>query len=357
MSASTYGFNGNNPFVSIYSVDNNGNLQSPAETRPVSLNGNGPFTVNCPAVFTKNIEVSTINGVAYGESGVPGEPQDLYTTLTIGNNAQNQSITNVNDLQCATINGNPVPVSSPPQNLAETLYIDNNAQNQSITNVNNLQCATINGNPVPVSSPPQNWAETLYIDNNAAGLSITNLNNLQVVSINGLAYPPASSENSTLQQVLSAGQDGGGLKAINLAIDCNSLTVAGQAYPVNSTPGYSSIGGTISFLALSGNYPNQSVPTVFDYTLPSGIYIVNAVIVVRSNVGLSYLKTMIKYKGITVGFSIVSNTTNSEGPTTIAFIQSDGSANVTVVLDCATADNSSPMTVATNSYVGLVRLF
>ena len=317
MSASTYGFNGNNPFVSIYSVDNNGNLQSPAETRPVSLNGNGPFTVNCPAVFTKNIEVSTINGVAFGESGVPGEPQDLYTTLTIGNNAQNQSITNVNDLQCATINGNPVPVSSPPQNLAETLYIDNNA----------------------------------------AGLSITNLNNLQVVSINGLAYPPASSENSTLQQVLSAGQDGGGLKAINLAIDCNSLTVAGQAYPVNSTPGYSSIGGTISFLALSGNYPNQSVPTVFDYTLPSGIYIVNAVIVVGSNVGLSYLKTMIKYKGITVGFSIVSNTTNSEGPTTIAFIQSDGSANVTVVLDCATADNSSPMTVATNSYVGLVRLF
>ena len=317
MSASTYGFNGNNPFVSIYSVDNNGNLQSPAETRPVSLNGNGPFTVNCPAVFTKNIEVSTINGVAFGESGVPGEPQDLYTTLTIGNNAQNQSITNVNDLQCATINGNPVPVSSPPQNLAETLYIDNNA----------------------------------------AGLSITNLNNLQVVSINGLAYPPASSENSTLQQVLSAGQDGGGLKAINLAIDCNSLTVAGQAYPVNSTPGYSSIGGTISFLALSRNYPNQSVPTVFNYTLPSGIYIVNAVIVVGSNVGLSYLKTMIKYKGITVGFSIVSNTTNSEGPTTIAFIQSDGSANVTVVLDCATADNSSPMTVATNSYVGLVRLF
>ena len=200
-------------------------------------------------------------------------------------------------------------------------------------------------------------AETLYIDNNAAGLSITNLNNLQVVSINGLAYPPASSENSTLQQVLSAGQDGGGLKAVNLAIDCNSLTVAGQAYPVNSTPGYSSIGGTISFLALSGNYPNQSVPTVFDYTLPSGIYIVNAVIVVGSNVGLSYLKTMIKYKGITVGFSIVSNTTNSEGPTTIAFIQSDGSANVTVVLDCATADNYSPMTVATNSYVGLVRLF
>ena len=317
MSASTYGFNGNNPFVSIYSVDNNGNLQSPAETRPVSLNGNGPFTVNCPAVFTKNIEVSTINGVAFGESGVPGEPQDLYTTLTIGNNAQNQSITNVNDLQCATINGNPVPVSSPPQNLAETLYIDNNA----------------------------------------AGLSITNLNNLQVVSINGLAYPPASSENSTLQQVLSAGQDGGELKAINLAIDCNSLTVAGQAYPVNSTPGYSSIGGTISFLALSGNYPNQSVPTVFDYTLPSGIYIVNAVIVVGSNVGLSYLKTMIKYKGITVGFSIAANSTVSEGPTTIAFIQSDGSANVTVVLDCATADNSSPMTVATNSYVGLVRLF
>ena len=51
MSASTYGFNGNNPFVSIYSVDNNGNLQSPAETRPVSLNGDGPFTVNCPATM------------------------------------------------------------------------------------------------------------------------------------------------------------------------------------------------------------------------------------------------------------------------------------------------------------------
>ena len=67
---------------------------------------------------------------------------------------------------------------------------------------------------------------------------------------------------------------------------------------------------------------------------------------------------MIKYKGITVGFSITANSTVSEGPTTIAFIQSDGTANgLTVVLDCATADNSSPMTVATNSYVGLVRLF
>ena len=73
MSASTYGFNGNNPFVSIYSVDNNGNLQSPAETRPVSLNGDGPFTVNCPATFT--------NDSIFNDSVTITGPVSCYNTL------------------------------------------------------------------------------------------------------------------------------------------------------------------------------------------------------------------------------------------------------------------------------------
>jgi len=69
MSASTYGFNGNNPFVSILSTDNNGNLQSPAETRPVTFNNPGPLTVNCPALINNTLTVNdpaVSNGVAGG---------------------------------------------------------------------------------------------------------------------------------------------------------------------------------------------------------------------------------------------------------------------------------------------------
>ena len=88
MSASTYGFNGNNPFVSIYSVDTNGNLQSPAETRPVSLNGDGPFTVNCPAAFTNDATFNdsvTISGptTCNGTLGCFGGVC-CYNTLHVG---------------------------------------------------------------------------------------------------------------------------------------------------------------------------------------------------------------------------------------------------------------------------------
>ena len=154
MSASTYGFNGNNPFVSIYSTDSEGNQQSPAETRQITFNGEHPFTVNCPAVFTKNLEVTTINGVIYGESGGTGVPQDLFKTLAIGNDARYESILNLNNLQCTTINGLPVVTSSgggSTMNRSETLTNGNDATNHNIINVNNLQCATINGLPVPTS--------------------------------------------------------------------------------------------------------------------------------------------------------------------------------------------------------------
>ena len=68
----------------------------------------------------------------------------------------------------------------------------------------------------------QNLQQVLTTGNNAGGLSMTN-----IATINGSVYPPAI---SNLQQILTAGNDGNGLSMTNLNdVDCNS--VAGKPYP------------------------------------------------------------------------------------------------------------------------------
>lgn len=68
----------------------------------------------------------------------------------------------------------------------------------------------------------QNLQQVLTTGNNAGGLSMTN-----IATINGSAYPPAT---SNIQQVLTAGNDAGALSILNLNdVDCNS--VQGKPYP------------------------------------------------------------------------------------------------------------------------------
>ena len=290
MSASTYGFNGNNPFVSIYSTDSEGNQQSPAETRQITFNGEHPFTVNCPAVFTKNLEVTTINCVIYGESGGTGIPQDLFKTLAIGNDARYESILNLNNLQCTTINGLPVVTSSgggSTMNLSETLTNGNDATNHNIINVNNLQCATINGLPVPTSGggggrSTMNLSETLANGNDGANQNIVNINNIQCNSINGEIYNPVGFSQN-LQETLTIGNNAGGLAMANVGlISCNGFQL--NSYPTT----FPAVGSTFKY-----TLPTYPIPTTGMIQLSgtgnlvAGMYMVNIACQLTATNGLS----------------------------------------------------------------------
>ena len=288
MSASTYGYNGNNPFVSIHSVNSAGYELSPAESRQVIFNGEHPFTVNCPAVFTNNLEVKTINGVIYGESGGTGVLQDLFKTLVIGNDARYESILNLNNLQCTTINGLPVPVISggSTTNLSETLTNGNDATNHNIVNVGNLQCATINGLPVPISggggSSTMNLSETLANGNDGANQNIVGINNIQCTSINGEIYNPVGFSQN-LQETLTIGNNAGGLAMNNVGlISCNGFQL--NSYPTT----FPAVGSTFKY-----TLPTYPIPTTGMIQLSgtgnlvAGMYMVNIACQLTATNGLS----------------------------------------------------------------------
>ena len=129
----------------------------------------------------------------------------LDAVLTSGNDAGGQSITNLNDVALTTINGLP-PAGA--ENLEQTLTIGNNAgsndidmNNQDILNVNNIDLTTINGSAYPPVVADNTLTEVLTAGNDAGGLSITNLNDVALTTINGTAYPPPAptSYNPILQ--------------------------------------------------------------------------------------------------------------------------------------------------------------
>jgi hypothetical protein len=67
----------------------------------------------------------------------------LGGVLTNSNNAGGQSIINVNDIACSSINSTSYPPPAP--SLSSVLTAGNDATNYDINNVNNLNCASING--------------------------------------------------------------------------------------------------------------------------------------------------------------------------------------------------------------------
>jgi hypothetical protein len=69
----------------------------------------------------------------------------------------------------------------------------------------------------------------LTAGNDAGGLSMTNINNVDLVTINGSVYPPAVAGDD-LEQVLTNGNDANGLSMTNLN-DVGLTTINGAAYP------------------------------------------------------------------------------------------------------------------------------
>ena len=149
-------------------------------------------------------DLATINGVAYPPIGT----QDLNSVLAIGNNANNQSITGLVNVDLSTINNSPYPPTYATPDLNNVLATGNSANNQSITSVNDISLYSINGTPYPpYPFAPYGLTDTLNYSNNAGGLSMTNINNIDLSTINGSPYPPSSSPD--LQSVLGIGNSAG----------------------------------------------------------------------------------------------------------------------------------------------------
>ena len=228
MSASTYGFNGNNPFVSIYSVDNNGNLQSPAETRPVSLNGAGPFTVNCPATFTNDLDVSKLNCdgslMCFGDAG-------FNNSVTISG-----PVSCNNNLTIA--NGKSLRLADITNTFVSEVFTDNNTGSIMFTSSD-----SINGDTLP--------EPTAY-----AGMSIAwNINN---------------GEGTT--DLINYSQAGGGLgfnlRAINAFSPC--ITVA--SFKANKLPTFTY--GPVCYGSIPAAW-DQSKALILPYFITGGFQIAN----------------------------------------------------------------------------------
>jgi len=80
-----------------------------------------------------------------------------------------------------------------------------------------------------------NIEDVLTAGNDAGGLSITNLNDVALTTINSAAYPPVVAAD-TLTAVLTAGNDAGGLSITNLN-DVALTTINNAAYPPPPTLG------------------------------------------------------------------------------------------------------------------------
>ena len=75
--------------------------------------------------------------------------------------------------------------------------------------------------------------DVLTAGDDAGGLNITNLNDIALTTINGAAYPPVVADN-TLTEVLTAGNAAGGLSITGLN-DVALTTINGTAYPPPAT--------------------------------------------------------------------------------------------------------------------------
>ena len=115
----------------------------------------------------------------------------LEAVLTQGNDAAGLSMTNVDNIDLVTINGNAYPPLVAGDNLEQVLTNGNDANGLSMTNLNDVALTTINGSAYPPLVADNTLTEVLTAGNDAGGLSMTNLNDVALTTINGAAYPPA----------------------------------------------------------------------------------------------------------------------------------------------------------------------
>jgi hypothetical protein len=167
----------------FYARNMSGNISASYTWSGINSAG-GTFTLYTSGQnFDLNCNTFNINGVPYSPGG-SGGGENLSTTLSIGNDAGGQNITNVADISVSTINGSsypPFPTS--PYGLPNVLAIDNNAAGASITGINNIDVSTINGSyyPPSISIPQTSYAmpfQSRYTTNNSqtiftSGVTIT----------------------------------------------------------------------------------------------------------------------------------------------------------------------------------------
>ena len=230
-----------------------GAIPSWNDTLTISATANQNINLNSYDINSvNNINLVTINGLA--PSGSP----NINQVLAVGQNANNQPITDLNGIaitggtslyynalsfvgsagaitDLATING----VAYPPigsQDLNSVLSTGNNAFTQSITGVNDISLYSINGTPYPpYPFAPYGLTDTLNYSNNASGLSMTNINNIDLSTINGAPYPPSISSQD-LQTTLGYGNSAGSYNInmnsqnIESANDVGLVSINGVAY-------------------------------------------------------------------------------------------------------------------------------
>ena len=140
----------------------------------------------------------------------------LTAVLTANDDAGGLDITNLNNINLTTINGLP-PAGA--ENLEQTLTIGNSAgtndinmNSQDILAVNNINLTTINSAAYPPLVADNTLTEVLTAGNDAGGLSITGVNDIALTTINSAAYPPVVAADD-FTAVLTAGNTATGASA------------------------------------------------------------------------------------------------------------------------------------------------
>jgi len=235
------------------------------------------------AITASNISIAgggnaTWASIIAGGGGVPNIDQ----VLAVGQNANNQPITNLNNIQIAggtttlsnnslafnngsnagvitdlfSINGQQYYPYGGTPDLNAVLGAGSNANSQSITGLVNVDLQTINGSSYPPATPA--LASVLAVGNGASNQNITGVNNLDVYSINGVFYPPYPIAPYGLTQTLSYSNDGGGLGLTNvsgMSSVSGTLTISSNnsgAIDINSSYD-TNMNGTGTFTINNGN--------------------------------------------------------------------------------------------------------
>lgn len=315
----------------------------------------------------------------------PVGTQDLNNVLLEGNDANGQDIIGIRDLpavrdiscafiradnvdclgnvECATINGAVYPPLVPSAGtLQEVLTNGNTAGNLDILGVRVIECGTVDCNNILCGG------------------------NVNLVTINGSPYPPAGGVG-TLQEVLTAGNNAGGLNISNAgSIACDVLgcdTVNTQnlepvqifnvAYPQDSVAEAFPALGAIKILdetttpaLLNGNVPEGVPTTLLTYTLPVGIYLIKTEIDMSAGGNAYDAKISINYNSgagaVLVGFQNTSVATNPVSTQScipcVALVQSNGAVNgLTITSLFLTGGGGAPGIIANDSDVDIIRLF
>jgi len=283
-------------------------------------------TPQSTAITATNISIAgggnaTWASIIAGGGGVP----NINQVLAVGQNANNQPITNLNSIQIASgttlsnnslafnggagagvitdlfsINGQQYYPYGGTPDLNAVLGAGSNANSQSITGLINVDLQTINGSSYPPATP--NLNTVLSSGNNASNLNITGVNNLDVYSINGVYYPPYPISPYGLTQTLSYSNDGGGLSLTNvggMSSVSGTLTISSQnsgAIDINSSYD-TNMNGTGTFTINNGNgiNINSSNAIQINSTASSATLQANQNISIYSNNGSITLEVVSGY--------------------------------------------------------------